>query len=326
MQHQDERARLSDAYHRFAADEANGKSPLYEEFARGVAADNEILDFLMTLPRQKRQPNLLFAAARSVVGTPADWNRFRRGVVQRKDALHALMLMRSTQTNEPGRCAVLLPILASLPQPLALLETGASAGLCLLPDFYGYDYGGRRLQPIGAHEETPTFPCAVTGAPPLPGTLPNVVWRAGLDLDPIDLADPEQVAWLEALVWPEHTDRLARLRAAIAIAIANKPRLVEGDLRRDLARLAGEMPREATRVIFHTAVLPYVASSTARAEFTRSVRSLCDVWISNEAPQTVPEIAARAGAPGPRGHFLLAVNGKPVAWTDPHGASLDWIG
>jgi hypothetical protein len=73
-------------------------------------------------------------------------------------------------------------------------------------------------------------------------------------------------------------------------------------------------------------VLPYVASSTERAEFTRSVSSLCDVWISNEAPQAVPEIAARAGAPGPRGHFLLAVNGKPVAWTDPHGASLDWIG
>ena len=322
----DERARLSGAYRRFADDEAKGKSPLYEELAHGVAADNEILDFLMTLPRQKRQPNLLFAAARSLLGTPADWYRFRRGIVQRKDALHALMLMRSTQTNEPGRCAVLLPILASLPEPLALLEIGASAGLCLLPDFYGYDYGRRRLQPEGAHQEAPTFPCAVTGAAPLPDMLPNVVWRAGLDLDPIDLSDPGHVAWLEALVWPEQTDRLARLRAAIAIATANKPRLVEGDLRRDLARLAGEMPRDATRVIFHTAVLPYVASAIERAEFTRSVRSLCDVWISNEAPQTVPEIAARAAAPGGPGQFLLAANGTPVAWTDPHGASLAWIG
>src|SRR5438270_449324 len=127
MQRQDERARLSAAYRRFAADEARGRSPLYEALARGVAGDDELLDFLLTLPRQKRQPNLLFAAARSLVGTPPDWNRFRRGVVQRKDALHALMLMRSTQTNEPGRCAVLLPILASPPQPLALLETGASA-------------------------------------------------------------------------------------------------------------------------------------------------------------------------------------------------------
>src|SRR5204862_39805 len=173
MQQQDERARLSAAYRRFAADEAQGRSPLYEELARGVAADSEILDFLMTLPRQKRQPNLLFAAARSLLGTPDGWNRFRRGVTQRKDALHALMLMRSTQTNEPGRCAVLLPILASLPQPLALLETGASAGLCLLPDFYGYDHGGRRLRPIGAREQTPTFPAAVTRPPPPPPLFPH---------------------------------------------------------------------------------------------------------------------------------------------------------
>ncbi len=40
-------------------------------------------------------------------------------------------MSKRTQTNEPGRCAVLLPLLAALPQPLALLEVGASAGLCL---------------------------------------------------------------------------------------------------------------------------------------------------------------------------------------------------
>jgi hypothetical protein len=320
----DERARLSAAYRRFAEDEAHGKSPLYEELARGVAGDHEILDFLLTLPRLKRQPNLLFSAVRFLLGTPDGWSRFRRGVAQRKDALHALLLIRSTQTNEPGRCAVLLPILASLPQPLALLEVGASAGLCLLPDFYGYDYGGRVLRHDG-ELATPSFPCAVTGAAPIPQTLPRVAWRAGVDLNPVDISDPSQVAWLEALVWPEQTERLARLRAAIEIAAAKKPRLVEGDLRRDLARLAGEMPRDATRVIFHTAVLPYVTSPDERAEFARSAASLSDVWISNEAPRVFPDIAARAGTPGPPGHFLLAVNGTPVAWTDPHGASLEWI-
>src|SRR5438067_5284549 len=204
----DERARLSAAYRRFAEEEARGRSPLYEELARGIATDDKMLDLLLSLPRQKRQPNLLFAAARSLLGTPNGWTRFRRGVGQRKDALRALMLTRSTQTNEPGRCAALLPVLGSLPQPLALLEVGASAGLCLLPDFYGYDYGGRRLQPEGAHQEVPTFPCAVTGAAPLPDALPRVVWRAGLDLDPIDLSDPGQVALLEALAGPEQADRL----------------------------------------------------------------------------------------------------------------------
>jgi hypothetical protein len=321
----DERARLSAAYRRFAEDEARGKSPLYEELARGVAADDEILDLLLSLPRPKRQPNLLFSAARHLLGTPDGWSRFRRGVAQRKDALCALMLMRSTQTNEPGRCAALLPILAGLPQPLALLEVGASAGLCLLPDFYGYDYGGRLVRPETRAPQPPIFPCAVSPATPVPQTLPRIVWRSGIDLNPVDVSDPNQVAWLEALVWPEQTDRLARLRAAIGIAAANRPRLVEGDLRRDVARLAGEMPRDTTRVIFHTAVLAYVTSPDERAEFARAAASLCDVWISNEAPRVFPEIAERAGPPGPPGQFLLAVNGTPVAWADPHGASLVWI-
>ena len=321
----DERARLSAAYRRFAEDEAHGKSPLYEELARGVAADDEILDLLLSLPRPKRQPNLLFSAARHLLGTPDGWSRFRRGVGQRKDALCALMLMRSTQTNEPGRCAALLPILAGLPQPLALLEVGASAGLCLLPDFYGYDYGGRLLGPEDGELVVPTFPCAVTGAAPMPRTLPHIAWRAGIDLNPVDISDPSQVAWLEALVWPEQTERLARLRAAIKIAAANEPRLVEGDLRRDVARLATEMPRDTTRVIFHTAVLAYVTSLDERAEFARSAASLCDVWVSNEAPRVFPHIAVHASTPAPPGHFLLAVNGAPMAWTDPHGASLAWI-
>jgi hypothetical protein len=321
----DERARLSAAYRRFAEDEASGKSPLYEELARGVAADDEILDLLLSLPRPKRQPNLLFSAARHLLGTPDGWSRFRRGVARRKDALCALILMRSTQTNEPGRCAALLPILAGLPQPLALLEVGASAGLCLLPDFYGYDYGGRLLRPESGVPEPPIFPCAVGPATPIPQALPHIAWRAGIDLNPVDVSAPDQVAWLEALVWPEQTERLERLRAAIRIAAASKPRLVEGDLRRDVARLATEMPRDTTRVIFHTAVLAYVTSPDERAEFARSAASLCDVWISNEAPRVFPEIATRAGARSPPGQFLLAVNGAPVAWTDPHGASLEWI-
>jgi hypothetical protein len=54
-----------------------------------------------------------------------------------------VILARRTQTNEAARCAVLLPALAQLPQPLALIDAGASAGLTLLADRYSYDYAGR---------------------------------------------------------------------------------------------------------------------------------------------------------------------------------------
>ena len=140
MERDEEHARIAAAYRRFAEAEARGRSPLYEELSYGVAADPDVIGFLAQLPLEKRQPNLLLAAVRLLFGVAHDYCEFRRRVLDNRDAVHALMRARSTQTNEPGRCATLLPVLARLPQPLALLEVGASAGLCLLPDFYAYDY------------------------------------------------------------------------------------------------------------------------------------------------------------------------------------------
>jgi hypothetical protein len=322
---QQEHARISAAYRRFAELEVPDRSPLYCELANGVASDPELIVFLAALPREKRQPNLLFACVRHLLGTPADWGQFRRGVMANQHAVRAIMLRRSTQTNEPARCAVLLPVLARLAQPLALIELGASAGLCLIPDRYGYDYGGHVLLPSATGPDPPTFPCVVDVATPIPSALPRIAWRAGLDLNPLDVSEPADAAWLEALVWPEQTDRLARLRAAMAIIAREKPRLMRGDLRSDLAQLAAEAPKHATRVIFHTAVLAYLTAKAERDEFARSIGCFCDFWIANEAPGVFPEIAERAGTPGRKGCFLLSVNGTPTAWTDPHGTWLEWI-
>jgi hypothetical protein len=57
---------IADNYRRFAEREAAGRSPAYERLALAVADDELILGFLDGLP--KRQPNLLFAAARLVLG------------------------------------------------------------------------------------------------------------------------------------------------------------------------------------------------------------------------------------------------------------------
>jgi len=316
-------AKVAARYTRFADEEARGHSPLYEEITRGVAADRDTIGFLLTLPKEKQQPNLLLAAVRFLFGTPARFSGFRETLLANRDAVRAVMETRSTQTNEPARCATLLPVLARWPQPLALIEVGASAGLCLLPDLYGYDYGHAILH--GA-TGSPTFRCAVNDATPTPSALPQIVWRAGLDLNPLDIADASQVAWLETLVWPEQTQRLANLRAAIRVAAAFKPRIVKGDLRGDsLAQLCGEAPKDATRVIFHTAVLAYVADPADRQAFAERAMRLSHYWISNEMPGVFPEIARRTDMRGAPGRFLMALNGAPVAWNDPHGASLDWI-
>src|SRR3954464_1698024 len=183
-----EDARIARAYIRFAEEEARGRSPLYEALSRGVAADAEIIAFLAALPAEKRQPNLLLAAVRRLFGTVGDYGAFRRRILDNSGSVRSLMLARSTQPNEPGRCATLLPVLAMLPQPLALLEVGASAGLCLLPDCYGYEFGGYRLPADPASASRPIFPCAADKKTPLPCELPQIVWRAGLDLAPVDLS------------------------------------------------------------------------------------------------------------------------------------------
>src|SRR5215472_6826465 len=204
--------RIASVYLTFAEREAHGRSALYETLARGVAADSVALSFLAELPRAKRQPNLLFAVMKYLYGTPEDWGNFRRLLLEHGDEIRATMMARSTQTNEPARCATLLPLLTMLPQPLALLEVGASAGLCLLPDRYGYDYGGHRVAPRSlVPVSAPIFSCRANRAP-LPNRGPDIIWRAGLDLQPIDITVPEQLAWLEALVWPDEGNRLELLR------------------------------------------------------------------------------------------------------------------
>jgi hypothetical protein len=148
----------------------------------------------------------------------------------------------------------------------------------------------------------------------------------GWTLNPLDAADPDQAAWLQALVWPEQAQRLAGLRGALKVAEVQKPLIRTGSLTSDaLESLCDEAPRDATLVVFHTAVLAYVTDQADRRAFAHRVASRADAWICNEAPIVMPDMSGDAGVPSHPGQFLLSVNGAPVAWTDPHGASIKWI-
>jgi hypothetical protein len=310
----------ADRYRRFAETEARGWSPCYEQWALGVSEDPDLLGLLDNLPAPKRLPNLLFAAAR-YSGIPAGpFPAFRETLLARWPEVRQVMLARLTQTNEPGRCATLLPLLAALPQPLALLEVGASAGLCLFPDRYGYRYGDH--PPLG-EPGAPTLDCAITGPVPVPTALPHVVWRAGIDLNPLDLRDPDDVRWLEALIWPEHDHRRTRLAAAIAVARAEPPLLVTGDLNERLTALAATAPRDATLVVFHSAVLAYL-DAESRAAFVDTVRGLDARWIANEGPGALP-VAAPPSPDPTRALFLVTLDSTPVAYAAGHGQSLHWL-
>jgi hypothetical protein len=207
---------VADRYADFARQQAHGRSRLYEELTARIARDEELVGLISALPAgNKQQPNLLLGAVRYLGGPYEDWAAFRSWLVAHWDAVREVVLARFTQTNEAARCATLLPVLASLPGPLALLEVGTSAGLCLYPDRYRYAYDGG--PEFGAEGSPAVFRCRTdgdVGDVPVPRALPEVVWRGGIDLNPLDVGDPGDVRWLESLIWPGQEHRVAQLRAA----------------------------------------------------------------------------------------------------------------
>jgi hypothetical protein len=310
----------ADDYRHFGRVQAAGRSPGYEALAYAVADDQAVLLFLSDLPEPKRQPNLLFASARYLLGVAPEPRSLHELVVDRGQELKRLMLARRTQTNEAARCATLLPALASLAEPLALLEVGAAAGLTLLPDIYSYDYDGHHIQGLGP--DAPTINCRPLGSVPLPARIPEVVWRAGIDLHPLDVTSPDDVAWLSSLLWPGEAGRAERLEAAVKMAQKRPPAILQGDLLDDLAAVASQAPSTATLVVYHSAVLAYV-DETKRRAFAGAVRDLGAVWFSNEGDQVLcpPGVDHSDTA-----SFLLVRDGREaLARSDPHGTWVEWL-
>jgi hypothetical protein len=315
----EEVARIARAYRHFAEIDAARVSPLYAELAAGVAGDPAVLRFLAELPAGKRrQPMLLFAALRYLFDDVGDAAELHRLVLGSPDAVRATMIARATQTNEPARCAALLPVLAGLSGPLALIEVGSSAGLCLYPDRYSYSYDGRQVGPPSAVH----LRCTTSGEGPVPDRLPDVVARIGIDLNPLDPTDPDDVAWLRTLIWPgpAAAERLARLDAATGIAAAEPPQVLHGDLVERLPDALALAPAGSTVVVFHTAVLMYPPRER-REEFVALVRSSPAHWLAQEPLGVLP--GPRSGPDD--GRFVLALDGRPLARTAPHGGRIDWL-
>jgi hypothetical protein len=304
---------------------AAGDSPCFEEWALGVVEDADVLAWLSTLPPIKRQPNLVFAAARwHGAPAPGAYAGLRRLLLGREAEVRATVMSRATQTNEVGRLATLVPVLALVEGPLALIEVGASAGLCLYPDRYDYAW-----PPLGALRGSGgrLLTAEASGPLPVPTRHPLVAWRGGVDLNPLDVGDPDAMAWLENLVWPEQDERRARLRDAIEVARRDPPSLRRGDLFDHLPALLEEAAPHGTPVVFHSAVIAYL-EEPARRRFHDLMTGLvvegrCR-WISNEGRRVLPAVTGDAEVPPDR--FVTALDGSPVAWSHGHGHAIDWLG
>lgn len=324
------RRTIDDLYRWFAAESAP-TSPTWEAVSLWVARTPSVAARLDALPGSKRQPNL-FLGALKYLGAPLEPGPALEAWVGRHwPAVDTVIRRRATQTNEPGRCAVLAPVLASLPQPVALLEVGASAGLCLVPDRYRYAYSGSIECVIAGSDaaaSAPLLTCRVEGTPPAPPEALAIARRVGLDRNPLRADDPDDVAWLRALVWPGEDAREERLAACLAEVGRRPPPVVRGDALADLDQLLALAPAGATAVVLHSATLAYL-TEPERATFAERVRASGARWLSFEGVAVVRSIRERVpgglaeryrGTP----HFVVALDGEPLGVGSPHGGWVTW--
>jgi hypothetical protein len=309
-------------YRQFADREAHGSSPSYESWARLICGDPALLSCLATLPPAKRQPNLVFAALRwhgAVAGNEAD---LRAAMSGPWDQVADTIMQRSTQTNEPARWAVLLPLLHRIDGPIALVELGAAAGLCLIPDRYSYRYSDGTVIAAATGPSPLTIDCRIAGGSlPANLTVPEIAWRRGIDLNPLDPADPDTAAWLTTLIWPEHEHRRERLSAALNLAADAATPIRRGDIREQLAAVITEAPSDATTVVLHSATLSYL-STDDRAEVLRTIADSGARHLSFEGRDIVP-LTYQPGHPvAVHTAFVAALDRVPGALADGHGDTL----
>jgi hypothetical protein len=168
------------------------------------------------------------------------------------------LLDHAPQTNEVGRSAALVGGLLRLADrwrhPVRLFEIGSSGGLNLQADRF------RITDVAGGGWGDPTSPVlldrAWEGEPLPPGAPLEVVARSGSDLQPVDVTTEDGRLTLTSYVWPDMTERHARLAGAIELA-RQAPVVVErADAATYVERL--EVVPGTLTVLWHSVMWQYV--------------------------------------------------------------------
>ncbi len=339
---------LSAAFEQFARVEAPDlDSPTYAAFAAGVAGDDELLALAAVRQRGQPAPNMLFGAVQYLLlqgvehplgahypilsgpeRPPGEaFPPFRAFCLEHREAVADLIATRRTQTQVVRRCTCLLPAFGLVHReagaPLALIDVGASAGLNLNFDRYGYRYlrAGREVLRWGSEAARVDLEADLRGpgTPPEPPPEIPVASRDGIDLNPIDLADPDELLWLRALIWPEHVERHGQLVDAAAELKGSPIRLHRGDASRDLPYLLERVPAEAALVVYSTIAL-YQVPREGRRRITEALELRSrerPVWRVALEGAHRPSLALTRYRSGSGETEILAR-------ASPHGWWIDW--
>jgi len=340
--------RLARRFQRFGTEECSGRSRLYERLCVEIARDPAVLALAAHARPGQPVPNLFFAAVHyllldgashplaafypDLAGAKAapdgdPYPAFRSFCLQHETELTALLEGRLVQTAQVRRCASLLPAFELISRrthrrPLALVEIGASAGLNLCWDRYGYSYSDGRA--CGAPDAAVQLTCRLTGdrTVPVPVQMPVVASRVGLDLNPIDVCDPEATRWLQALIWPDEEGCAGVLQQAVNAARLDPPDVIAGDALDTLPAALAGAPDGATLCVYH--------SHTVNQFPLPARQRLREMLAAHAERRDLFELSMEALEGETRLDLVSYRDGRlaeeTLAGCDPHGARLEWWG
>lgn len=196
------------------------------------------------------------------------WRTLEKAIA-RHDAFLTRFLDSAPQTNEVSRSSAILGGMLHVAKrtglPLDVYEIGASAGLNLGFDAYGYELGGARWGDAASAVQIVSEWQGVL--PPLDVEL-RVASRKGSDLNPLDASDAALRERLLSYIWPDQTTRLARIEAALEVTARAGTQIEKADagawVEREFAAPGG---KGKARVLMHTIMWQYLPGATqARIE------------------------------------------------------------
>jgi len=332
----------------FIGEAKRADSPLYARLAEGVRDNPQLRDFAAQAKKGQPAANILFGGVHYLLLRGADhplrrfypnlnggariegedpFVSFVDFVAKHHDQLVPLIAGKVTNTNEVGRSALLHPAFRAVAkdagEPLNLIEIGPSAGLNLIWDRYGVRYHrGKETFALPVENPALVIDCELRGDknPPL-GPNPKIASRVGLELNPVNLDDPEQRDWLRALVWPDTQGRFERLEAALKAYASERPEIRVGSALDLLPDAFRAIPEDQPVCVYHSYVI-YQFSGEMR-EALDSILTLAGLR------RPIWRIAIEGKVDGSNSievtrHHDGVRDARTLALCHPHGRWLDW--
>jgi hypothetical protein len=262
-----------------------------------------------------------------VLAHQASWDGVTDALREHRDFLQRFVAEQAVQTNEVQRCWMLLPCFLEVARrydaaTIDVIELGTSAGLNLGWDRFHYRYGANEWGPADA-------PLELTGEErrPVPDELlrlsPAVRERVGVDLNSLDVTTDDGARLLKSFVWFDQTHRLERLDRAIAVARANPPALVRGDIAEVLPGLLARRHDDTLTIVWQTAVLGYLSAERRQLVY--------DAIAAAGADRPLAYVGTSTANDGSHMYYGLTIETWPggkreqLAHADFHGAWIDWL-